>query len=27
MYQDTLCYIKEGYYNSEPNQEIVVGSK
>lgn len=27
VYQDTLCYLKEGYYESIPNKEIVVGIK
>jgi hypothetical protein len=25
MYQDSLCYVKEGYYESEAHQGIVVG--
>ncbi len=27
VYQDTLCYLKEGYYRVTPNEEIIVGEK
>lgn len=27
VYQDTLCYLKEGYYRIAPNEEIIVGEK
>lgn len=27
MYQDTLCYIKEGYYNQSINEDIIIGAK
>lgn len=27
VYQDSLCYVKEGYYRAAPNEEIVVGVK
>ena len=27
VYQDTLCYVKEGFYKFAPNLGIVVGSK
>jgi hypothetical protein len=27
VYQDSVCYVKEGYYESTANQGIVVGIK